>query len=192
MERRSLLKGAAGSALAVSAASLSGLAVAQQGRKILVIASGQDIPNFDPHVATGYSPAWLLRNTYDGLVRVEGNPPKVMPHLAASWTVAPSGLEYVFKLDPAARFHDGTPVTANAVAYSFQRTLRLAKGNAWMIAGVVDPAGVEAVDVQTVRFKLLKPFAPFLAVLPWQFIVNPVLVETNKGNDDGQEYLRKN
>lgn len=192
MERRSLLKGAAGSALAVSSGGFAGLVQAQQGKKILVIASGQDIPNFDPHVATGYSASWLLRNTYDGLVRVESNPPKVVPHLAASWTVSPNGMEYVFKLDPAARFHDGTPVTANAVAYSFQRTLRLAKGNAWMIAGVVDPAGIEAVDVQTVRFKLLKPFAPFLAVLPWQFVVNPLLVESNKGNDDGQDYLRKN
>ena len=86
------------------------------------------------------------------MVRVEGNPPKVVPHLAASWTVSPDGLEYVFKLDPASRFHDGSPVTANAVAYSFRRTLRLAKGNAWMIAGVVDPAGIEASDVQTVRF----------------------------------------
>ena len=192
MERRSLLKGVAGSALAVSITGLSGQALAQQGKKILVIASGQDIPNFDPHVATGYSASMLLRNTYDGLVRVEGNPPKVVPHLAASWTVSPDGLEYVFKLDPASRFHDGSPVTANAVAYSFRRTLRLAKGNAWMIAGVVDPAGIEASDVQTVRFKLLKPFAPFLSVLPWQFIVNPVLLETNKGADDGQEYLRKN
>ncbi len=192
MERRSLLKGAASSALAASATGLSGIAFGQQGKKILVIASGQDIPNVDPHVATGYSAAFLLRNTYDGLVRVEGAPPKVVPHLAASWTVSPDGLEYVFKLDQSARFHDGTPVTANAVAYSFRRTLRLAKGNSWMISGVVDPNSIEAVDVQTVRFKLLKPFAPFLAVLPWQFVVNPVLLETNKGADDGQEYLRKN
>lgn len=192
MERRSVLKSVASTALALSGSTLSSLALAQQGKKILVIASGQDIPNFDPHVATGYSSSWLLRNVYDGLVRVEGRPPKVVPHLASSWTISPDGREYVFKINQAARFHDGTPVTANAVAYSFQRTLRLAKGNAWMIAGVVDPKGIDALDVQTVRFRLLKPFAPFLAVLPWQFIVNPVLLETNKGADDGQEYLRKN
>ncbi len=191
MERRSILKGAAGSALIASTLGVPGL-VQAQGRKILVIAAGQDIPNFDPHVATGYSAAMLHRNTYDSLVRVEGAPPKVVPHLAASWTISPNGMEYVFKLNTSAKFHDGTPVTAHAVAYSFQRTLRLAKGNAWMIAGVVDPNAIEALDVQTVRFKLLKPFAPFLSVLPWQFIVNPVLVETNKGSDDGQEFLRKN
>jgi len=191
MERRSILKGAAGTAVIASTLGLPAIAQAQ-ARKVLVMAGGQDIPNFDPHVATGYSAAILHRNTYDALVRMEGTPPKAVPHLAASWTVSPNGLEYVFKLNTAAKFQDGMPVTAHAVAYSFKRTLRLAKGNAWMIAGVVDPNGIEAVDVQTVRFKLLKPFAPFLSVLPWQFIVNPMLVEANKGNDDGQEYLRKN
>ncbi len=190
MERRSVLKGLAGSAVAGSGLAASSLAWAQQ-RKVLVIASGQDIPNFDPHVGTGYSASMLLRNTYDALVRVEGNPVKVLPHLAASWTIAPNGMEYTFKLDPAARFHDGSPVDAAAVVYSLQRTLRLAKGNAWMIAGIVDPAGLQAVDAGTVKVKLIKPFAALLQVLPWQFIVNPKLVEANKGSDDGQDYLRK-
>ena len=191
MERRSVLKGIAGGALATSSLAIPHLARAQ-GKKILIIASGQDIPNFDPHVATGYSAAMLLRNTYDSLTRVEGNPPKIVPHLAASWTISPDGLEYVFKLDTAARFQDGTPVTAEAVAYSFRRIAKLSKGNSWMVKGIVDPAGITALDVQTVRFKLQKPFAAFLSVLPWQFIVNPVLLETNKAADDGQEYLRKN
>ena len=84
MERRSVLKSVASTALALSGSTLSSLALAQQGKKILVIASGQDIPNFDPHVATGYSSSWLLRNVYDGLVRVEGRPPKVVPRLAST------------------------------------------------------------------------------------------------------------
>jgi len=88
----------------------------QSGRKILIIASNQDIPNFDPHLGTGYSTSMLLRNVYDSLVRVEGTPPKPVPHLATSWTTSADGLEYVFKLDPAAKFHDGSPVTADDVA----------------------------------------------------------------------------
>ena len=190
MERRSVLKGVAATA-AVAATLGAQLPAWAQGKKILVIASNQDIPNFDPHVATGYSASMLLRNTYDALVRVEGVPVKVVPHLAASWTVSPNGLEYSFKLDPTARFHDGSPVNADAVVYSLARTLRMAKGNSWMINGIVDPAGVQALDSGTVRIKLLKPFAAFLSVLPWQFIVNPKLVEANKAADDGQEYLRK-
>lgn len=162
----------------------------QGGRKILVIASNQDIPNFDPHVATGYSASMLLRNVYDSLVRAEGNPPKPVPHLARSWTTSSDGLEYVFKLDPAAKFHDGSPVTADDVAYSFARLIRLNRGNAWMIQGVVLQDGVTAADAQTVRIKLAKPFAAFLQVLPWVWIVSKKQVEANLGNDDGQNFLR--
>jgi peptide/nickel transport system substrate-binding protein len=163
-----------------------------QARRILVITSNQDIPNFDPHLASGYSTAMAMRNVYDSLVRVEGNPPKPVPHLAQFWTMSEDGREYTFKLEPAAKFHDGSPVDAAAVKYSIERLLRLNRGNAWMVAGIVDPAGIEAVDAQTVRVKLLTPFVPFLSVLPWVWIVNPKQVEANKGSDDGQTWLRTN
>jgi peptide/nickel transport system substrate-binding protein len=167
-------------------------ASAQGAKKILIIASNQDVPNFDPHVANGYSPAMLLRNTYDSLVRVEGNPPKPVPHLASSWTISQDGMEYVFKLDPGAKFHDGSPVTAEAVRYSFNRALRVGKGNSWMISGILDQNSVSAPDPGTARIKLTKPFTAFLQVLPWIWVVNPALVEANLGSDDGQNYLRAN
>ena len=182
--------------MALTGAGLAGLTLPEAafaqtgGRRVLVIASNQDIPNFDPHIATGYSASMLLRNTYDSLVRVEGNPPKPVPHLAASWTASANGLEYVFRLDPAARFHDGSPVTADDVVYSFQRLLRLNKGNAWMIQGVVTPTGVTAVDAGTVKFVLAKPFAAFLQVLPWAWVASKKQIEANLGADDGQTYLR--
>ena len=182
--------------MALTGAGLAGLTLPEAafaqtgGRRVLVIASNQDIPNFDPHIATGYSASMLLRNTYDSLVRVEGNPPKPVPHLAASWTASANGLEYVFRLDPAARFHDGSPVTADDVVYSFQRLLRLNKGNAWMIQGVVTPTGVTAVDAGTVKFVLAKPFAAFLQVLPWAWVASRKQIEANLGADDGQTFLR--
>ncbi|MCW3477234.1 ABC transporter substrate-binding protein [Limobrevibacterium gyesilva] len=187
LTRRQSLTGA--TALVASAA-MGGRAAHAQAKRILVIASNQDIPNFDPHIATGYSASMLLRNTYDSLVRTEGTPPKPVPQLAASWTASADGTEYVFKLDPAARFHDGTPVTAEAVRYSFNRLLRLNKGNAWMVAGIVDENSVQPVDAATVKIRLVKPFAAFLQVLPWLWIVNPKAVDANKGSDDGQTYLR--
>lgn len=188
---RRRLMGLAGAGLA-SLTLPQGAFAQQGGRRILVIASNQDIPNFDPHIATGYSASMLLRNCYDSLVRVESNPPKPVPHLAASWTASADGLEYVFKLDPAAKFHDGSAVTADDVVYSFQRLLRLNRGNAWMIQGVVTPTGVTAVDKSTVKFALAKPFAAFLQVLPWAWVVSKTQVEANLGTDDGQTWLRSN
>jgi peptide/nickel transport system substrate-binding protein len=190
LPRRALLAAVAAGGLGSPA--LPGVARGQGTRRILVIASNQDIPNFDPHIATGYSSAMLLRNTYDSLVRVEGNPPRPVPHLAASWTVSPDGLIYEFKLDPAARFHDGSPVTSEDVVYSFQRAIRLNRGNAWMIQGVVTPEGLAASDAGTVRFTLAKPFAAFLQVLPWIWVASKKQVEANLGSDDGQTWLRTN
>src|SRR2546426_1858247 len=45
------------------------------------------------------------------------------PELAESWTLAPDGLSVTFKLRRDARFHDGTPVTARDVKWSFDRAV---------------------------------------------------------------------
>ena len=159
---------------------------------VLVIGSNQDIPNFDPHTATGYSASFFLRNVYDPLVRVSGNPPEPVPAIAKNWDVSDDGQSYTFTLDETAKFHSGAPVTAEDVVYSFERALTLAKGNSWMIRDIVVSGGIEAVDDKTVKFGLATPFAPFLQVLPWIFIVEKAVVEANLGEDNGQSWLLAN
>ncbi len=183
ISRRGLLA-MAGAGLA--AATLPAPLFAQSGNNILIIASGQDIPNFDPHTETGYSASFFLRNVYDPLGRVSGNPPEPMPAQAESWTVSADGKTYSFALNPAAVFHSGNPVTADDVVCSFQRALALAEGNSWMIRDIVTPEGVAAVDPQTVEFNLAVPYAPFLQVLPWIFIDEKAAVEANAGAESGK------
>lgn len=189
LSRRGLL-GLAGAGLA--ATSFPASLFAQRAGKVLIIASGQDIPNFDPHTSSGYSAAFMMRNVYDPLVRVSGDPPVPVPALAESWQVSDDGKQYVFKLNPAAKFHSGNPVTATDVVYSFTRALKLAKGNAWMIRDIVTPEGMSAPDASTVKFVLAKPFAPFLQVLPWIFVVEKAAVEAHLGTDQGQGWLMTN
>ena len=50
--------------------------------------------------------------------------------VAKSWTISPDGLIYSFEIDPTARFHDGSPITADDVVYSFRRLIRLGRGGA--------------------------------------------------------------
>jgi peptide/nickel transport system substrate-binding protein len=186
LTRRNVLAG--GAATALAGRGLSAAARADE-KNTLVIASGQDIPNFDPHVATGYSGSFALRNLYDTLIRVEDDPPKIVPGIAKSWERSADGLEFFFHLDPDAKFQDGSPIDAEAVRYSFNRLLRLNKGNVWMVSGVIDENSTQVVDPKTVKVKLLKPFVPFVDVLWWLFIANPKIVEANKGQDDGQSFL---
>ncbi|ARP82886.1 ABC transporter substrate-binding protein [Bordetella genomosp. 8] len=193
ISRRAIVTGVAAAAGVAAVARVMpgrGATGQEQARRVLVIATANDINNLDPHTNADEPTTFLLRNVYDALVRVEADPPRIVPQLARAWEVSADGLEYVFRLNPAARFSDGSPVSAHAVAYSIERLLRIRKGNAWMIAGIIEPGGVQPVDATTVRMRLARPFGPLLQVLPWIWIVNPAQVEPNKGNDDGQTWLR--
>src|SRR3954468_12077538 len=76
---------------------------------------------FDPAEAPGIvTPYMFYYLLHDALAKAlpEGNP---APALAESWTAAPDGLTYDFVLRPGTKFHDGSPVTAEDVRFSFER-----------------------------------------------------------------------
>jgi peptide/nickel transport system substrate-binding protein len=78
-------------------------------------------------------------------------------------------LVWTFTLREGVSFHDGSPLTAREVAASFQR--QLAPDTAAMTWGALllgRPGVVKevrALDVRTVQFTLLQPYAPLLTVL---------------------------
>ena len=73
----------------------------------------------DPAIADDNDSQTVNGYIYEGLVRLENNTPE--PALAAAWTVSDNGLSYIFHLRPSAVFHDGTPVTADAVMANVNR-----------------------------------------------------------------------
>jgi len=98
-----------------------------------------------------------------------------------------------FTLRDDATFHDGSPVTAEDVVYSFQRLLNLGKAPSGAFSPVLSAEDVTAIDDRTVQFVLGKPYAPFLSALPIVAIVNQELVEANaKDGDWGTEWLSSN
>src|SRR5262249_50247858 len=74
---------------------------------------------------------------------------KMGPSLAESWTESPDGLVYEFKLRRGLKFHNGHPLTAEDVKFSFERY----KGAAAKEFQTLVRA-VEIVDTLTVRFVL--------------------------------------
>ena len=52
---------------------------------------------------------------------------KLAPEMAESWEVAADGMSCTFKLRKDAKFHDGTPVTAKDVKWSFDRAVKVAE-----------------------------------------------------------------
>jgi peptide/nickel transport system substrate-binding protein len=76
---------------------------------------------FDPSTAPSQiTPFGLLYALHDGLVRpLPGN--KMANSLAESWSESADGLVYEFKLRRGLKFHNGDPVTAEDVKFSFDR-----------------------------------------------------------------------
>lgn len=162
---------------------------AQQG-DILLYGGNQDIDNIDPATGENYSINAALRSLYDALFIYRGN--DIEPHLVESWEVNDDATVWTFTLKEGAVFHDGSPVDAEAVVYSFNRLREINGPPAYRWATITDETSAQALDERTVQFTLVEPFAPFIGTLPQLFIVNPAVVEANRGDDFGQSYLKEN
>ncbi|HJU30040.1 MAG TPA: ABC transporter substrate-binding protein [Hyphomicrobiaceae bacterium] len=112
---------------------------------------------FDPAETPGIiTPFMVLYALHDAMVKpMPGNP--LAPSLAESWTATPDGLGYEFVLRKGAKFHNGDPVTAEDVKFSFDRYRGT---SAKQMHDRV--ASVEVLDPQRVAFKLKSPWPDFL------------------------------
>ncbi len=163
-------------------------AAATASSRVLLYGGNQDIDNIDPATGENYSINAALLSLYDALFITRGN--ELQPHLVESYEVSDDATVFTFKLKETATFHDGSPVNAAAVAYSFNRLMTLEGPPTYRWAGIANPDSAVAVDEFTVEFTLDQPFAPFIGTLTQLYIVNPAIVEANKGDDFGQTYLK--
>ena len=137
-------------------------------------------PNLDP---TGGAAAAIdevvYANVFEGLTRF-GPDGSVLPGLAESWEIAPDGLSWVFTLREGVTFHDGLPLTAEDVAFSFERAMAEDSTNAQkqLFEGI---NSVNVIDDRTVEIGLDTPKGALLWNLAWgdAVIVSPASAETN-------------
>ena len=162
-------------------------------KKILVFAGRQEVPTIDPSVKYDWSIRMMQQGLYDALVKYVGNPPEIVPWLAERWEASPDARTWTFHLTKNARFHNGDPVTAEAVRWSFARTLKLNQGPAWMLSDFLKEDGIKVVNEHTIQFVLSQPYSPFLSFVPWWYVMNPKQVLGNEqGGDLGQKWLTDN
>jgi peptide/nickel transport system substrate-binding protein len=160
------------------------------GSKILLYGGNQDIDNIDPATGENYSINAALISLYDALFITRGN--ELQPNLVESYEVSDDAKVFTFKLKQNAKFHDGSVVNAEAVVYSFNRLMTLQGPPTYRWAGIATADAAKVVDEFTVEFTLEQPFAPFVGTLTQLYVVNPAIVEANKGDDFGQTYLKTN
>jgi peptide/nickel transport system substrate-binding protein len=148
----------------------------------------------DPAVGSDFSSSSSFVNLYDTLVypTPDGG---VKPNVAERWETSADGLTWTFFLRKGVKFHDGSELTAEDVAFTMNRLVEIGEGYGYMFSGKVK--GTDAVDDYTVRFKLSEPYGPFLITLVRLYILNGDLVMANSKDsgtygdkgDYGKEWL---
>ncbi|MGD8808580.1 MAG: ABC transporter substrate-binding protein [Gammaproteobacteria bacterium] len=209
MYRRDFLKTAGVTAGASVLPFLRFLPAEAASRKdTLVVVVGHGINSLDLHRKGTNRPSYQVTvNIYDRLVRfgvktlpdgsMTYDSTKIVPEVAESWTVAEDGKSLTFKINPKAKFWDGTPVTAHDVKWSFDRAVSLGGFPAvQMKAGsMTKPEQFVAVDDMTFRIDIPAPSKltlPDLAV-PVPFIINSKVAKKHATEKDpwATEYLHK-
>jgi oligopeptide transport system substrate-binding protein len=131
--------------------------------------------SLDPAAATDNFSSQVIQDLYEGLTR-ESSSGEVVPGVASSWDVDPTGTKYTFHLRPNASWSNGQHVVASEFVASWQRVLdpkqgsplsnelRLLKGAAAIISGKLPPNTLGVVaqgsDVLVVNLEQAAPYFP--------------------------------
>jgi len=112
---------------------------------------------FEPAETPGLiTPFMILYALHDAMLKPM--PGKSMaPSLAESWSMSPDGLVYELIMRKGVRFHNGEPVTAADVKFSFERYRGI---SAKTLKDKV--AAVETPDPGRIRFRLKQPWPDFM------------------------------
>ena len=89
----------------------------------LIYGRGEDANTLDP-VNTDIGEAVnVIVNIFDTLVTYRDESTELAPGLATEWKHNDEGTLWTFQIRPGVSFHDGSPLTAEAVKFSFERLL---------------------------------------------------------------------
>jgi len=140
---------------------------------------------------------FLLTGVYDTLIRTRGyDVGTFYPCLAESWEISDDGLSYTFHLYKGVKFASGNEVTADAVAYTYWRIMKLNLGPAWLFTQCIDVNNTDSIKVldrYTVQINLAERFPPFMTILACMNggVMDPAEVEKHGGqlSEESVEYF---
>ncbi len=158
----------------------------------LIFGRGADSYTMDPQNANEIETWRVTKNIYETLVEYDEETTEVIPKLAKDWDVSEDGKTWTFYLEEGVKFHDGTDFNAEAVVYNFERMMdpkhpARHDGSFSVYRGMFngfkgDGSSIEevnAVEENTVEFKLTEPQATFLSNLGMHAfgIISPAALE---------------
>lgn len=117
--------------------------------------------SLDPHFHNNGANNALARHVFDSLTQ-QNAAQQIGPGLAESWRLV-DDLTWEFKLRPGVKFHDGTPLTADDIAFSLERAPAVPNSPSTFGTYTKSIAGWTIPDPQTIRLRTDGP-SPLLAI----------------------------
>ncbi|MCP4071471.1 MAG: ABC transporter substrate-binding protein [Hyphomicrobiales bacterium] len=160
-----------------------------------------DIINLDPAEVFEFSGAQVITNIYDRVMTFEpDNLTKLVGGTTESYTFSDDGKTITLKMRSGIVFHSGNPMTADDVAFSLQRVVKLKKTPSFIINQFgwnpdnVDKM-VQVVDANTVKLTITADLSPGLVLNALSAgigsVVDKKLVMSHeKDGDLGYEWLK--
>jgi peptide/nickel transport system substrate-binding protein len=138
---------------------LVGCTPSPSGELPFVVAIDSAPTQLDPRFATDAYSERIGQLLYSRLLRSDPTG-QTIPDLAERWEIE-DAIRYTFYIKKNVRFHDGQPLTAEDVRYTYESMLDPALGSPHRKSyEIIDR--IETPDLYTIRFILRKPYAPFL------------------------------
>lgn len=170
-----------------------GMALAQQGT--LVVSQWSAPSGFRVLTAADQYAYQDIALMFASLAKLDDDLQPV-PELAQKWDISEDGLNYTFYLDPKAKWHDGKPVTAKDVAFTFQLAadpkipassysrFNSIKGYEEYHQGKAKSIpGIKIINDRTIQIILSRPDAAFLSNISKSHqMTNEILPEHLLGN----------
>ena len=143
----------------------------------LVTATIADPQTFNPIIASDAASHAVIADVFDTLVRLDPRSGEIEPALAERWSLDDRGQSLTMWLRQDARWHDGQPVTARDVVFTFDAIRNPAVPSPLDAALKANgkPIAVRALDNHSVRFTVEQPFAPLLSALVVPIVPEHVL-----------------
>ncbi|HEX4421410.1 MAG TPA: ABC transporter substrate-binding protein [Kofleriaceae bacterium] len=154
----------------------------QRDPGVLMVAQPADVSGLDLARVVDSESIEVSQILFEGLARWRPGTTDVEPGLATSWQVSPDGLRWTFELRPGVVFHDGQPLDADAVVFSFERVIdphhpsTLGSDAQYWRLLLKDVERVTALGPMRVEIAIARPYAPLLGELAMFPIVSPAAV----------------
>jgi peptide/nickel transport system substrate-binding protein len=199
MDRRQFLTGVAIGALAV-AMPVAAVAATPADQLVIAVNMGS-MRGLDPHEANQIESAEILANLYDRLVYFEPDElSEPLPQLAQSWEISEDGKTFTFVIRAGVKFHSGNLLTADDVAWSLARLVKLGLAPAidlrqWGFNENNVDGLIRAIDARTLVLELPEPWSPglilgSLASSACSIVDRAFLADKEQDNDLGRGYLQ--